>query len=78
MNTAKPYHVRLKDFPDLLDINQLSELLGVSTKTGYKMLKNGKIHALKVGRAYRIPKANVLSFFKQQNNLSKNESTALR
>lgn len=31
--------------------------MGVSTKTGYGLLKSGKVASLKVGRAYRIPKA---------------------
>lgn len=65
----KEYNVRLKDFPDVLNIEQLSEILGVSTKTGYKLLKDGVINALKVGRTYRIPKVHVLSYLRIQDSI---------
>ena len=54
----------LKDYPDVMDIGQMCEVLGVSTKTGYKLLKDGKIEFLKIGRAYRIPKAHLLHYLK--------------
>ena len=60
----KAYHVMLKDYPDVMDIDQMSELLGISTKTAYKLLKNGQIIALKVGRTYRIPKVHILKYLK--------------
>ena len=37
------YRLMLKDYPDVMDIGQMCEALGVSTKTGYKLLKDGKI-----------------------------------
>lgn len=51
-------------YPDVMDIGQMCEALGVSTKTGYKLLKDGKIEYLKIGRAYRIPKAHILRYLK--------------
>ena len=36
------YRLMLKDYPDVMDIGQMCEALGVSTKTGYKLLKDGK------------------------------------
>ena len=52
----------LKHYPDVMDIGQMCEALGVSTKTGYKLLKDRKIEYLKIGRAYRIPKAHKLRY----------------
>lgn len=51
------YSVMLREYPDVMNIEQMSQALGVSTKTGYGLLKSGKVACLKVGRAYRIPKA---------------------
>ena len=42
--------------------NQMCEILSISTKTGYRILREGKILSLKVGRAYRIPKAHLFTF----------------
>jgi excisionase family DNA binding protein len=47
-----------------MNIEQMSQALGVSTKTGYGLLKNGKVACLKVGRAYRIPKVHLLTYMK--------------
>lgn len=56
------YKVMLKDYPDVMNIEQMCEILGISSKTGYRILREGKIRCLKVGRAYRIPKAHLLSY----------------
>ena len=58
------YSAMLKDYPDILDINELSNALGISTKTGYKLLREGKIVACKVGRSYRVPKLHVLAYLR--------------
>ena len=48
----------------LLDAEQkeMCEILSISTKTGYRILREGKILSLKVGRAYRIPKAHLFTY----------------
>ena len=56
------YKLMLKDYPDVMSIEQMCEILSISTKTGYRILREGKICCLKVGRAYRIPKAHLFTF----------------
>ena len=58
------YSVMLREYPDVMNIEQMSQALGVSTKTGYGLLKSGKVACLKVGRAYRIPKVHLLTYLK--------------
>ncbi len=55
---------KLKDYPDVLDVPQLAEFLGVSKKTIYSLLKDGEIVSVKIGRAYRIPKIYVAKYLK--------------
>ena len=47
------YKLMLKDYPDVMSIEQMCEILSISTKTGYRILREGKICCLKVGRAYQ-------------------------
>lgn len=56
------YKLMLKNYPDIMTVEQMCEILGISTKTGYRLLKEGKICCLKVGRAYRIPKAHLFTY----------------
>lgn len=64
MNFKEIYQNVLKDYPDILTVEEMSNALGVSSKTGYKLIKDGKIQNMKVGRAYRISKVHLLCFLK--------------
>ncbi len=72
LSAKEAYTVMLKSYPDVLDIHQISEVLGVSTKTSYRLLHEGFISFLKIGRNYRVPKAHLLSFIQSKDcgNLS--------
>lgn len=58
------YSVMLKHYPDVMNIEEMSRALGVSSKTGYKLIRTGKITAMKVGRTYRIPKVHLLTYLR--------------
>ena len=49
ISQREAYKLMLKDYPDVLNIDQMCEILSVSTKTGYKIIKSGSICCLKVG-----------------------------
>ena len=58
------YQSAFKDYPDVLDVKQVSEILNVSTKTIYRLLRVGEIGSLKIGREFRIPKVNLLRYMR--------------
>ena len=47
------YRTLLKDYPDIMGIEEMSAALGVSTKTAYKLLREGKITAIKWQRSIK-------------------------
>lgn len=53
---------RISDYPDVLTVQETSELLGVCTKTVYKMIKRGDLKKQNVGRLFRIPKSTVIAY----------------
>lgn len=55
-------HIMLKKYPDVMNIDQFAEILSVSTKTCYKLIHDGKVDVIKVGRAYRIPKIKAFQY----------------
>lgn len=63
-DTHDIYSILFKEYPDILTVEQMSGLLDISTKTAYKLLSDGEIPCLKVGRQYKIPKVNVLVYLK--------------
>jgi len=58
------YRVVFKEYPDILDVKQVSAVLGVSKKTVYRLLHKGSLVSLKVGREFRVPKANLMRYMK--------------
>ena len=62
ISQREAYKLMLKEYPDVMNIEQMCEILGISTKTGYRILREGKVCCIKVGRAYRIPKAHLFTY----------------
>lgn len=62
LSPEKAYQVMLRKYPDVLNINQVCEILGISLKTAYGLIQENKMECLKVGRAYRIPKPFLLDY----------------
>lgn len=52
----------LAAYLDVLDVEQMCTALGVSSRTGYRLLRDGAVKGIKVGRAYRIPKLRVIEY----------------
>ena len=59
MSFGEVYGSILKEYPDILTVEEMSKALGVSSKTGYQLLRENKVEHLKVGRAYRVPKIQI-------------------
>jgi excisionase family DNA binding protein len=58
------YRSVLRDYPDVLNVGHVSAILGVSSKTVYRLLNEGLLPSLKVGRAFKIPKLYMLEYLK--------------
>ena len=41
ISTKEIYRIVFKEYPDVLDVKQVSQLLGVCDKTVYKLIKDG-------------------------------------
>lgn len=64
MSFGEVYDRVLTEYPDILTVEDMSKALGVSTKTGYKLLQEKRVLCLRVGRSYRIPKAHLLAYLR--------------
>ena len=57
------YQMMFPGYPDIVTTAQLMEMLGVSRRMAYQLVNDGSIPGILVGNTYKIPKANVISFF---------------
>lgn len=57
------YEYMFRNYPDVVNVPLLCEMLGgISTKSAYKLLQENKIKHFRIGSAYKIPKANIISY----------------
>lgn len=62
ISTQDIYRIVFTEYPDVMDVKQVSQLLGVSTKTVYKLIREGSLSALKIGREFRVPKVVLMKY----------------
>ena len=54
----------LLNAPDILTVSDLQKLLNISRSTAYRLIENGEIRCIRVGRTIRIPKRFIADFIK--------------
>lgn len=64
-----------KDYPDIVEISQLMEMLNISKYSAYKLVTENKIKHLVIGRKYQIPKIYVIEYVNSQ--IEKNSNLRL-
>ena len=63
------YEKMFSEYPDVVNVKTMCKMLGgISTKTGYRLLKDNKIKSFKIGRAFYITKFHILSYLLSYQN----------
>lgn len=52
----------LNQYPPVLSVKQVAEILAVSLNTAYELVRSKQIHSIRVGRSYRIPLDAVVEY----------------
>lgn len=63
--TKKEYEKSLCKYPAALTAAEVAEILRVSIKTVYKLIKEKTLPAVKVGRENRIAKSHLIDYLRQ-------------
>ena len=58
----QPQSTMFANYPDIVSVEDLMEMLQIGQVLAYKLVKKGEIKSRKVGREYKIPKINVSSY----------------
>ena len=66
-NIKENYGLMFTAYPDIVNIVQLKEMLGIGVNLAYRLVRNQTIPSLKVGREYKIPKRNIIYYLINQN-----------
>lgn len=52
----------LRDYPDVLTVEQLAEILGIGQNAAYQLVHSGAIGHKRIGKNIRIPKVCVVDY----------------
>ena len=57
-------------YPDVVNVDQLREMLGgIGYKAAYGLLHDGSIRFFKIGKAFRIPKINIIEYLQRNSEI---------
>lgn len=63
MELSEAYRLMFTEYPDVVNAEQMSKMLGgINIKTVYTLLKDKKVKSFMVGRRYCIPKLSILEY----------------
>lgn len=68
------YQMMFPDYPDIVTVKQLREMLGISRPLAYKLINDGYIQAVKIGTSLKIPKISVIHFVTEERLEVKNSA----
>ncbi len=60
------YHTMFADYPDIVGMDQLCEMLNLKYKTVCKFVREGKIPRMPDGRKIRVAKIEVINYVLQR------------
>lgn len=58
-----------EDISDLITVDELCEWLAIGKNAAYTLLNSGKIKAFKIGRIWKISRAAVVEYIRQESML---------
>ncbi len=67
------YKMMFPDYPDIVTVRQLTEMLGISRTMAYSLINDGEIQAVMIGIAYKIPKVSVINYVTQEKEAANRE-----
>ena len=62
INNARRERIMFYEYGDILSVDELCELLKIGKNTAYRLLKEERISATRIGRVWKIPKVAVVKY----------------
>ena len=60
------YQMMFPEYPDIVTVTQLRQMLGISRQLAYDLINDGYIQGVKIGNAFKITKVNVINYVMEE------------
>lgn len=57
----------LENYPDIINVKHLCEILMISKTTAYRILREKKIKSIRIGERYKIIKSSLIDYITKSN-----------
>lgn len=51
-----------EEYPDIVSVKDLTNMLHIGKNTAYSLIHNGKIKSIRIGKVHKIPKINIINY----------------
>ena len=58
----KPYEDIFKDYPDVVGVKEVSEMLGICSKKVYQLIRENKIPVIPCCKPYKMAKLHIIEY----------------
>ena len=62
VSTKDAYSQMFAKYPDVVSVTQLGQMLHISERLAYRLIRENQIACLKIGRTYKIPDGDVVRY----------------
>lgn len=63
INIEQGYKLMFCEYPDVVNVDAMRIMLGgIGKRMAYRLLRDGTIESVRIGRIYKVPKISIISY----------------
>ncbi len=62
ISISDAYSLIFNDYPDVVNIKELADMLGICRKKAYELVRNGTLPTIPCSKCYKIAKIDVINY----------------
>ncbi len=67
ISISEAYNLMFTEYPDVVNIKELSQMLGICSKKTYELVRSGVIPVIPCSKSYKIAKLDIIKYMLRSN-----------
>lgn len=68
ISLIQAYEIMFTDYPDVVNVKELSKMLGICSRKAYDLIGNGSIPTIPCSKSYKIAKLDIIEYLLKAQN----------